>query len=153
MLERVCLYLHNFFVQSVHTGDYSIANSAVSLPFAKDGQRIWIVGSSLNDGVYTYYDGRLYDDDGIEAAAGISDEDFSGSVCALAVPSSLLALVSEMREWEASHNEAIRSPYQSESVIGVYSYTKASGSGDGSTGDPVLDQFRGRLAPWRRTSL
>lgn len=152
MLERVCLYLHNFFVQSVHTGDYSIANGAVSISFLKEGQRFWIHGSSLNDGIYTWHaDGIKDADDAGEA--GISDEDFNGDVCALAVPSSLLALVSEMRAWEAAHSDAINSPYQSESVIGVYSYTKASGSGDGSTGDPVLDQFRGRLAPWRRTSL
>lgn len=152
MLQRVCEYLLNYFVESAHDGDYSIRSGAVSLPFAKDGQRVWIKGSSLCDGVYTYRDGLLYDDDDTRAAVGISDEDFHGTVCALAVPPSLLALVSEMREWESSHGDVINSPFQSENVIGVYSYTKASGGADSGL-DPTIAQFIGRMRRWKKVSL
>lgn len=158
MLQRVMEYLNNYFVQKTtagfpvgQIGTFTVTDGALSLDFAAEGQRILIRGSAMHDGVYTWHTNRLANDDDT-GAAGISDGDFHAEVCALAVPPALLALVSEMREWESSNAEAVNSPYQSESVIGVYSYTKAAGAEDAG-GDVTLAHFAGRMKRWKKVSL
>ena len=155
MLQQVCEYIHNYFIKDCHESSYEIAGGMISLPFLKDGQRFLIQGSDLNDGVYTYHSTGIKDDDD-KKAAGLQDEGFDGTICALAVPPSVIALAGEISTWVATYGEAVNSPYQSENVIGVYSYTKKQGSGNDSSGnDPASWQtiFKSSLNRWRRVSF
>lgn len=155
MLQKVLEYIHNMFITAPNPGTYTIENGAISPSVAlKDGQRIWIVGSDLNDGVYTYHESGIRNDDDTEAA-GLRDETFSGSVCALSVPPTMIALAEEIKEWVEQYGKSINSPYTSESVIGVYSYTKQTvnraGGGDHSVS--WQDVFKTDLDRWRRLSF
>ena len=155
MLQQICEHIHNYFIKDVHCGDFEIADGMISLPFMKDGQRFWITNSDLNDGIYTYHaDGIKNDDD--TKVAGLKDESWAGTVCALAVPPAVSALSAEIMAWVEKYGDAVNSPYASESVIGVYSYTKGS-KANSSTGanDSVgwQDVFKDRLNRWRKVCL
>lgn len=152
MLQQVLEHVHNMFIKSPHPGTYTIAGGTLSLPFLKDGQRFWIVGSDLNDGVYTYHESGIKNDDDTEAV-GLRDETFGGSVCALAVPPSVLALTGEIEAWVEKNQDAVDSPYSSESVIGVYSYTKATGGTEAGGAVGWKDVFAGQLNRWRKVSF
>ena len=68
------------------------------------------------------------------------------------VPRAFLALADEIQAWVDKYGDVMNSPYQSESVIGEYSYTKAS-AGLSSGGDTQSDWqyvFRKRLNEWRK---
>jgi hypothetical protein len=124
----------------------------ISLDFVEEGQRFWITNSVFNDGVYTYHEAGIKNDDDTEAA-GLTDERFAGTICALAVPPAVIALSSEINSWVETNGEAVNSPYQSENVIGVYSYTKATG-GSGAGGCVSWeDVFKDRLNRWRKIAL
>lgn len=155
MLQQICEYLHNYFDRDrygkavhVETGNFTVENSLASLPFLLDGQRFRIVNSILYDGVYTYHPTGFTDDDDGEAAL---IQSFSGTICAMAVPPAVIALSGEIKEWVGKYGDIVNSPYQSESVIGVYSYTKANnGSYDGAAGLSWQSVFGSRLEPWRK---
>lgn len=155
MLQKVMEYVHNMFINSPNPGTYTIENGAISPSVAlKEGQRIWIVGSDLNDGVYTYHESGIKNDDDTEAA-GLRDEVFSGSICALSVPPTVIALTEEISQWVEKYGETIRSPYSSENVIGVYSYEKMTASKVGG-GNPFIswqDVFKTELDRWRKVSF
>jgi hypothetical protein len=124
----------------------------ISLSFLKNGQRFLIVGSDLNDGVYTYHDSGITNDDDTEAA-GLHDETWTGTICALAVPPAVIALSGEVNQWVANYGEAVNSPYTSENVLGVYSYTKASG-GTGAGGSVSWqDAFATEMNRWRKVAF
>lgn len=150
MLYRIMQHIHNMFIIAPNPGTYTIADGALSPdPGLLEGQRFWIVGSVLNDGVYTFHAGGIKNDDDTDAAE-LQDETFSGSVCSLAVPRDLISLAAEVATWEADNAEALNSPYTSENVIGVYSYTKGSG-GTGAGGSiSWQDVFRARMDPYRK---
>ena len=152
MLQKVCEYLHNYdFGKQIrrHSGTFQIADGEVSLPFLIDGQKFLIEGSILNDGLYTYHADGIKDDDDL-AEAGLHDETFAGTICALAVPPAVIALSAEIKAWVDTYGEKAASPYASEDVIGVYSYTKASG-GSGAGGTVTWkDAFRDQLKPYRK---
>lgn len=152
MLQEVLESIHNYFIQRPNPGTYRIESGVISpMPKMKEGQRFWIVGSYLNDGVYTYKASGIMDDDAAEQAT-LQDEVFSGTICALAVPPAVLSLSGEIAAWQDKNGAAAESPYQSETVIGVYSYTKAaSASGDGNVS--WRDVFGKRLNRWRRIAL
>ena len=152
MLQQVCEYIHNYFIKDAHVGNFVIADGMISLPFLKDGQKFWITNSDLNDGVYTYHaDGIKNDDD--TKAAGLKDEEWAGTICALAVPPAVSALSKEIEAWVEANGEAVKSPYTSESVLGVYSYTKAS-SGSGAGGSVTWqDVYANELNRWRKVSF
>lgn len=152
MLQQVLEHIHNMFIKSPNPGTYTIEGGMLSLPFLLEGQRFWIVGSVLNDGVYTYHADGIKNDDDTEAA-GLQDETFAGSVCALAVPPAVIALTVEISEWVEKFGDSVNSPYNSENVIGVYSYTKASGGTGGGGAVGWQDAFASRLNRWRRLSL
>lgn len=155
MLQEVCENIHNYFIKSSQRGAYEIVDGMVSLPFVKDGQRILIVGSDLNDGIYTYHSDGIKDDDDAEAA-GLQDETFAGTICALAVPPSVIALSGEIKAWVDKYGEIVSNPYQSENVIGVYSYTKANGTRNNSGDEsPVTWQqaFADKLNRWRKVAF
>ena len=144
MLTELCAELKNYFLRDrdadIHYGEYEISGGSIDLPFLLDGQYFRIVGSVLNDGVYQY------------PAFGLNDEEFSGSVWAMAVPPSVVALAADIEAWNEKNAEALASPYTSES-FGGYSYTKASGNSESGGAYSWKDQFASRLAKWRRLSV
>lgn len=148
MLEQICREINNHFIQTPLCGNYSIRNGVISPLSLLEGQRFWIVGSALNDGVYTYHENGIRNDDDTDAV-GLSDEDFGGTICAMAVPPAVIALSAEIKEWVDKYGENAVSPYTSENVIGVYSYTKATGS-NGTGGIGWKDAFKDRLKGWRK---
>ena len=151
MLQQVCEYIHNYFIQNRFEGKYEIADGTISLPLL-DGQRFLIQGRALNDGVYTYHDTGIKNDDNTEAV-GLQAETFTGTVCALAVPPAVIALAGEIKTWVDTNGAAIKSPYTNESVLGVYSYTKASG-GHGAGGSVSwMDVYKDRLDRWRKVAF
>lgn len=151
MLQQLMENVHNYFVEERVAGHYEVAAGAISLPFLLEGQRFLITGSALNDGVYTYHEAGVKNDDDT-AEAGLQDETWAGTICALAVPPAVIALSAEMKAW-VDANGTSNSPYASENVIGVYSYTKATG-GTGAGGTvTVFDAFRDRLNRWRKVAF
>jgi hypothetical protein len=155
MLQEVCEYIHNYFIKEAVQGSFEISGGAVSLPFVKDGQRFLIIGSDLNDGIYTYHASGIKNDDDDEAA-GLQDETWAGTICALAVPPPVIALSGEIKVWVDQYSDAISSPYQSESVIGVYSYEKAQygGNRNGNSSPATWrDIFGAKLNRWRKVAF
>lgn len=154
MLQQVMEHIHNMFIKSPNPGTYTIADGMISLPFLKEGQRFWLVGSDLNDGVYTYHQSKIMDDDDLNEV-GLRDETFTGNVCALAVPPAVIALAGEIKQWVDKYGKSIESPYSSESVIGVYSYEKITGSkvGGGNTFVGWQDVYKTQLNRWRKVSF
>ena len=151
MLSEVCDFVHNYFEYEIHHGTFSIVNGDIDLTgLVKNGQRFRILGSALNDGIYTYYDeSALYNDDD-DALADLMDETFTGAIIAMAIPKAFLKIVSDITEWQNKNSQIVESPYTSES-FGGYSYTKSTGSGSNAGG--VLgwrDIFRARLNAYRR---
>ena len=151
MLQQVCEYIHNYFIKAVHEGRYEIADGMISLPLL-DGQRFLIQGSVLNDGIYTFHDTGIKNDDDTEAA-GLRDETFTGTICGLAIPPEVISLSGEINEWVAENGDRVDSPYQSENVIGVYSYTKASGGSGAGGAVTWKDVYGSQLSRWRRLSF
>lgn len=151
MLSEVCDYVHNYFEYEIHRGTFTIANGGIDLTgLVKNGQRFRILGSALNNGIYTYYDeSALYNDDD-DALADLMDETFTGTIVAMAVPKAFLKIVSDITEWQKKNGKIAESPYTSES-FGGYSYTKATR--DKSNAGVALgwrDIFRARLNAYRR---
>jgi hypothetical protein len=145
MLTELCAELKNYFLRDreadIHDGEYTISGGSIDLPFLLNGQYFRIVGSVLNDGVYQY------------PADGLTDEEFTGAVWAMAVPPAVIALAADIEAWNENNAEALASPYTSES-FGGYSYTKATTGGVGtSCAFTWRDQFASRLAKWRRLSV
>lgn len=154
MLEKLCIHCHNHFIRNAYPGTYAIENGALALREIKEGQRFWICGSDLNDGVYTWHANGIKNDDD-NASAQLSDETFNGTVLTMAPPRAFLELADEIAAWEAAYGAHALSPYQSENVIGVYSYTKkdSGAASDGGAADAQTWQgvFRSRLIPYMRT--
>lgn len=151
MLQQVMENIHNYFIKDRHEGIHEVAGGMISLPLL-DGQRFLIIGSVLNDGVYTYHDTGIKNDDNTEAA-GLHDETFTGTICGLAVPPAVIALSGEIKSWVENNGEDVDSPFQSENVIGVYSYTKASGGSGAGGAVTWVDVYRDQLNRWRRLSF
>ena len=166
MLQQVLEYIHNYFIRTAKVDTFEIKNGMVSLPFLQDGQRFWINNSILNNGVYTYHtlkienaDGSvtyqadtIMNDDDTEAA-GLQDETFTGTICALAVPPSVIALSAEINGWVENYGANAQTPYQSENVIGVYGYTKATGGSGAGGAVTWQDVYGSRLNRWRRVAF
>ena len=156
MLQQICEHIHNYFIKMQFVGEFTISDGAFSPDLSiKDGQRFLIAGSDLNDGVYTYHAAGITDDDDI-ARAGLADEIFTGTISGLAVPPQLLSLSAEVYEWVGKYGDVINSPYQSESVLGVYSYEKASvgGSQNGNSKPATWENiFADRLNRWRKVAF
>ena len=151
MLNEICENLCNYFIQNRYEGRFEIVDGMISLPLL-DGQRFLIRGSALNDGMYTFHDTGIKDDDDT-VEVGLQDESWAGSICALAVPPAVIALSGEVKAWVDANGESLNSPYSSESVLGVYSYTKASG-GHGAGGSVGwMDVFADKLKRWRKVNF
>ena len=152
MLQQIMEHVHNYFVQKLFPGQFEIAESTISLPFLLDGQRFLISGSVLNDGVYTYHESEIKDDDDAKVV-GLQDETWTGTICALAVPPAVIALSGEVKAWVDANGETVNSPFQSESVIGAYSYSKAVGGSGAGGSVSWQDVFKDRLNRWRKVSF
>lgn len=148
MLEQICAHIHNYFTDNadIRTGEWTISGGVFNLPFMLNGQYFRIVGSALNDGVYQY---PATPDESGEAI--LRDETFTGEIWPMKVPRAVLALEKEIGAWQAQYGAAMASPYQSENVIGVYSYAKgALAGGTGASAAAWQAVFRARLNPWRK---
>lgn len=134
MLEEILAHLNNWFLVSdgAHSGTYEVKGGGIELPFLASGQYFRVFGSVFNDGLHQY------------PADDLTDETFTGTVWALAVPRQVVALADEITAWAAKNQP---SAYTSES-FGGYSYSKATGA----SGAPMgwQDVFRARLNPYRK---
>jgi hypothetical protein len=151
MLQQICENICNYFIQSRIEGRFEIADGMISLPLL-DGQRFLIQGSALNDGMYTYHDTFIGNDDDTDAV-GLQDETWAGTISLLNVPPALRELSCEVQAWVDANGESLNSPYTSESVLGVYSYSKATG-GHGAGGSVGwMDVFADKLKRWRKVNF
>lgn len=135
MLEQVLAYLNNWFLVDIYEGTFTIQDGGITLPFLQNGQYFRIIGSVFNDGLHQY------------PAADLIDEEFSGTVWALAIPKAVVRATEEMTAWEAKNGATVSGPYQSES-FGGYSYSKAAGSSGGTM--TVFDAFASRLSTYKK---
>ncbi len=142
MLDRICAHLHNYFTspEDIHEGTFTIRDGTIELDFLLNNQYFRIVGSALNDGVYQY------------PAEALLDETFEGEIWAMKVPRAVVKIAEEIEAWNAKYAAAMASPLSSESVIGVYSYTKNAGTVNGGAGDAEAWQgvFKSALNEWRK---
>ena len=139
MLTEVCAELRNYFVKDIHNGTFEIVGGKITpLDFIQENQHFRIVGSVFNDGVYKN-----------TADLVLTDEIFSGSVWAMAVPPSVVALAEEIKKYNES-DEAKPSAYNSES-FGGYSYSKATDENGAPIGWKKV--FASRLNKYRRRSV
>jgi len=167
MLSEILDYIHNYFVPLEAKKDvYTIADGMITPDFgAEDGDRFLICGSRRNDGVYTWHDGVIGNDDdetvppavpgGQETikAAGLRDETFAGTIRVCSVPPALITLSGEIKGWVESNSAALSSPMASESFNG-YSYTLKTGGSTGGSGPLTWrDIFGKQLERWRRPCL
>mgnify|MGYP007069850134 CR=1 FL=1 len=154
-ITEMCLEVRNFFLKDaatdIHTGTFVISDGMLTpLDFLIPGQYFRIVGSVLNDGVYQYTG---------EPIEELQDETFTGSIWAMYVPKAFLKLCGEIAEWQSNYGSVSSknlSPYSSESISGVYSYSKSSGSSSASGESSVetwQSVYRSRLNKWRRISI
>ena len=138
MLEQVLMNIRNWFPVEggIHSGTFTIKDGGITLPFLADGQYFRICGSVFNDGLHQY---NVLD---------LTDETFTGTIWALAIPKAVIELADEIQKWQEKNGEASVSPYQSES-FGGYSYSKAT---DAETGGAVTWQsaFKQQLSAWRK---
>lgn len=149
MMTEICQYLNNWFDrdQPKHFGTFSISGHNISSSSngdmgIKTGQYFRIIGSALNDGVWTNGDERL------------RDETFDGAVWLMAVPPAVCSIALEISQWMAQYggvSSSMMSPFNSESFAG-YSYTKSSGnsSANGKGAGGWKDAFSFRLAGWKK---
>jgi hypothetical protein len=148
MLTEVCNNLKNWFWHEQNIGKITIDGGALycnNKPVdIKQNQYYRIIGSIFSDGIWKY--------DGEDIP---QNEEFDGAIWTLAIPAAFLAIIEEMKEWEA-HNGGVdsemMSPFQSES-FGGYSYSKASGgssSGDSSAAPTAFSVYSKRLNIWRK---
>ena len=95
MLTELCQELRNWFNRNMDKwdGDF-IIEDGVLRNFAgklKPNQYFRIMGSVFNDGVHKYGEG------------GLTDETFTGSIWAMAVPPAVIALSDEIDAWKAKY--------------------------------------------------
>ena len=138
MLEQVLMNIRRWFPVDggIHSGTFTIKDGGITLPFLAEGQYFRICGSVFNDGLHQY---NVLD---------LTDETFTGTIWALAIPKAVIELADEIQKWKEKNGEASVSPYQSES-FGGYSYSKAT---DAETGGAVTWQsaFKQQLSAWRK---
>lgn len=139
MLTELCQELHNWFEREKRSGSFRIVDGMLEADFLLPGQYFRVMGSIFNDGVHQY---------GISV---MNDEDFTGSVWALAIPEAVINLAQEIQEWRSKYEGAgssAMSPFTSES-FGGYSYSKGSGSAAGSAVS-WRNAFAPQLSAWRK---
>ena len=138
MLEQVLMNIRRWFPVEggIHSGTFTIEGGGITLPFLLTNQYFRIVGSVFNDGLHQY------------PAVDLTDETFTGSVWALAVPKAVIDLADEIQKWQEKNADALSSPYSSES-FGGYSYSKATDSETGGA-ETWQSHFKQQLSAWRK---
>jgi hypothetical protein len=141
ILTEICEYLNNWFWEKKIQGNFTISDGTIDAIGLKEGQYFRIIGSTFNDGIHIY------------PSTDLKDEEFNGSIWAMAVPATVIAIASDIKDWQALYGGAdssAMSPFNSESFAG-YSYSK-SGSGNANSGSNASwqDVFGGRLNKYRR---
>lgn len=138
-MTELCQELRNWFDrgQPKFVGDFTITDGAVENVGLKSGQYYRIMGSVYNDGVYRHGEDIL------------TDETFRGAIWAMAVPPAVIALATDIDEWQNKYSGVVESPYTSESFAG-YSYSKSTGYGSANAGATWKDIFSNRLNRWRK---
>ena len=141
MLTELCKEIKNWFEQRKYFGEFVVEDGHLTGNFSlQENQYFRIVGSVFNDGVYKF-------DDDLE----LEDETFDGAIWAMAIPSEVIALASEIEAWKNKYqsiDSPAMSPYNSES-FGGYSYSK-SGSGNDDLSGTWQGAFADRLNHWRK---
>ena len=140
MIDEICGHIHNYFPDACHPGTYDIEDGVLTAPFLAEGDCYCIRGSRFNDGAHRYTADQ----------SDLADETFTGEVWTMKLPAAFLRLVGEIEAWQAKYGARALSPFQSENVIGVYSYQKASGGED--AGGLWESVFKRRLNRWRKLS-
>lgn len=145
MLETICRYLNNFFdtervfdTFTISSGSITGASSDLSDKLV-DGRFFRVAGSVFNDGIY------MCPETGI-----LKDETFDGAVWLLAFPDEFLKLVRDIEDWQKQYGSAAASPFSTESVAGVYSYTKSTATNGSSAASTWQGAFADRLKLWRK---
>lgn len=143
ILSEICEYLNNYFDEDQPTvsGDFTISGGSITIPVLKSGQYFAIFDSTFNNGVHKY------------PASDLTDESFNGTIKAMAVPATVIALAAEIKDWQAKYgtvSSPAMSPFNSE-AFNNYSYNK-SGSGNANGGSNITwqDVYGGRLNKYRR---
>ena len=137
MLEELLRALRNWFACGKATGRIRVEGGALVPPerlALADGQYIRVTGSVFSDGLHRW------------PCTDLPDEEFVGTVWALAIPQAVVDLADEIAAWQTEHAKELDSPYASES-FGGYSYTRVGGDGSPIT---WRQQFKARLDPWRK---
>lgn len=153
ILTELCQEIRNWFDrdQNKFYGEFVIEDGEIvsneSLFNLKEGQYFRIIGSTFNDGVHEYTPVHIL---------SMTEESFDGSVWAMAVPPSVIALAEDISEWNGLYggvSATNMSPFKSESFAG-YSYTKEDGGsssgGGGGAGLTWQAAFKDRLDRWRK---
>lgn len=143
---RVCSYLRNWFNNGNYNyhGSITITNGALSQSYGLNAQQYFrIIGSRLNDGVYQY------------PITTLKDEIFEGSIIGMSIPKPVLDVMDKIEDWENKYftaSSVAMSPFSSESIPGVYSYSKSTGANDTTKDKSGTWQgvFGAELAPWRK---
>lgn len=139
MLTELCQELKNWFDVERIVGTFTIVDGHITVPNLQDGQYFRIIGSVFNNGVHWNAGG---------VSSTLIDETFNGSVWLMAVPKSVLDLVTEIENWISKYGEDSVSPYSSESFAG---YSRTMGNGGGSSSVPTWTSvFASRLNRWRK---
>lgn len=151
MMEQICAYINNHFTHRkgapiaslegtvvIQNGELTtVDNNPVDI--LQPGNYFLIRGSDFNDGIHVFSD---YD---------LVDETFTGRVYKMCPPPDFQRVVHEIEAWQEKYGERVQSPYQSEDVIGVYSYQlKASGMTVGQTLATWQNTFGDQLKQWRK---
>ena len=142
MLEQVLDHIHNYF----YTGDaikgtFTITGGALTLDGVQNNQYYHITGSVFNDGIHKY------------PSTDLTNETFTGTIYPMAVPKTVLNLVEEISDWVDEYGDVMDSPYQSETVIGVYEYQRATmNQRNGESVSDWQSVFQKRLNAWRKVS-
>lgn len=148
MMTELCQELRNWFDRGMDkwTDETITIENGELVGFSdrlQENQYFRVLGSVFNDGAHKY------------GEADLSDETFTGSIWAMAVPPAVIALASDIEAWNEKYGGVdgpTMSPFTSES-FGGYSYTKAAGSGTGDSGGAGgtwESAFRSRLNMWRK---
>ena len=144
VLSEICEYLNNYFQDKKITGKFTIENGTITVDGLKNGQYFRILGSTFNDGVHKYPIDTV--------KTPLIDEVFEGSIWAMAVPQTVIALTSDISAWQTKYgggNSDAMSPFTSES-FGGYSYSKGANSVSGGAATTWQDVFAGRLNKYRK---
>lgn len=142
MLQAVLESMNNWFDRDQSgkawgalAGTFEVSGGSLMLPdgFVQTNQYYRVDGSVFNDGLHRHPDALM------------ADEQFVGTVRALHVPQAVIDLADEVAEWCEKHQDAARSPYQSES-FGGYTYSKGESQG----ADGWEQAFAPELRRWRK---